>query len=50
MELTQEIAEEEKMAIDQAGYEKQVKEAKERSRNATKEMFKKGTDWSKYLE
>ena len=50
LELTQEIAEEEKMAIDQAGYEKQVKEAKERSRNATKEMFKKGTDWSKYLE
>ena len=50
LELTQEIAENSDMTIDEKGYEKCIQKAKERSRNATKEMFKKGTDWSKYLE
>jgi alanyl-tRNA synthetase len=50
IELTQEIAQEAHMIIDRESYEQIVEQAREKSRQATKEMFKKGIDWSKYLE
>jgi alanyl-tRNA synthetase len=36
--------------IDETGFQQALEQAKETSRQATKEMFKKGIDWSKYLE
>jgi alanyl-tRNA synthetase len=50
VELTKEIALEHGLSVDEAGYETIAQTAKEKSRQATKEMFKKGIDWSKYLE
>jgi alanyl-tRNA synthetase len=50
VELTKEIAQEKWITIDQEGFEKAMEEAREKSRNSTKDMFKKWTDWSKYLE
>ena len=32
------------------GYEKALAQAKEKSRQGSKEMFSKNADWSKYLE
>ncbi|MDR2415175.1 MAG: hypothetical protein LBD75_00740 [Candidatus Peribacteria bacterium] len=49
VELTKEIAQEKGLAIDEAGFQQALQAAKEKSRQATKEMFKKGIDWSKYL-
>ncbi|MEI6425989.1 MAG: alanine--tRNA ligase [Candidatus Absconditabacteria bacterium] len=50
VELTREIAKENTMLVDEAGFEIAMEEAREKSRQGTKDMFKKGTDWSKYLE
>jgi alanyl-tRNA synthetase len=50
VELTKEIAQERGLAVDEEGFQQALEEAKEKSRQATKEMFKKGIDWSKYLE
>ena len=50
VELTREIAKENKILVDEAGFEVAMEEAREKSRQGTKDMFKKGTDWSKYLE
>ena len=49
-ELTKEIVEENGLKINEKEYEEAVTAAKENSRQATKEMFKKWIDWSKYLE
>lgn len=49
-ELTKEIVEENWLKINENEYNEAVKIAKENSRQATKEMFKKWIDWSKYLE
>jgi alanyl-tRNA synthetase len=48
--LTKEIAQEKGFMIDEGGFQEALERAKETSRQATKEMFKKGIDWSKYLE
>lgn len=50
VELTREIAKENKILVDEAGFEVAMEEAREKSRQGTKDMFKKGTDWSKHLE
>lgn len=50
LELTREIAAENWLEINEKEYEEAVNTAKENSRQATKEMFKKWIDWSKYLE
>ena len=50
LELTREIAQEHGLCLDEEGCQCCIQEAKEKSRQATQEMFKKGTDWSKYLE
>jgi alanyl-tRNA synthetase len=50
VELTREIVAEKGLSIDEKGFETALESAKEKSRQATKEMFKKGIDWSKYLE
>jgi alanyl-tRNA synthetase len=50
LELTKEIATENWLEINEKEYEDAVNTAKENSRQATKEMFKKWIDWSKYLE
>ena len=50
LELTREIAAENWLEINEKEYEDAVNTAKENSRQATKEMFKKWIDWSKYLE
>jgi len=50
VELTREIAKENNILVDEAGFELAMEEAREKSRQGTKDMFKKGTDWSKYLE
>jgi alanyl-tRNA synthetase len=50
IELTKEITQEKGLQIDEEGFQSALAAAKEKSRQATKEMFKKGTDWSKYLE
>jgi alanyl-tRNA synthetase len=50
LELTKEIAQENGLTLDETGYQAIAEQAKEKSRQATKEMFKKGIDWSKYLE
>lgn len=49
-ELTKEIAKEQWFEIDEGWYHKLLEESKEKSRQATKDMFKKGIDRSKYLE
>jgi alanyl-tRNA synthetase len=36
--------------VDEEGFHVAMEAAKEKSRLATKEMFKRGMDWSKYLE
>jgi alanyl-tRNA synthetase len=50
VELTREIAKENNILVDEAGFELAMEEAREKSRQGTKDMFKKGIDWSKYLE
>jgi alanyl-tRNA synthetase len=50
LELTREITQEKGFQIDEEGFQTALAAAKEKSRQATKEMFKKGIDWSKYLE
>ncbi len=50
VELTREIAQEKNIAIDEEGFQKSLEEAREKSRQWTKDMFKKWTDRSKYLE
>lgn len=50
VELTREIASEKGIKLDETGFQKSLEEAREKSRQWTKEMFKKGTDWSKYLD
>ena len=50
LELTKEIASENWLKINEKEYEESAKLAKENSRQATKEMFKKWIDRSKYLE
>lgn len=50
VELTREIASEKEIKLDEEWFQKSLEEAREKSRQWTKEMFKKGTDRSKYLE
>lgn len=50
VELTREILAENEIQLDEAGFQKALEEAREKSRQWTKDMFKKGTDRSKYLE
>jgi len=50
LELTREIAQEHGLCLDEEGCQCCIQEAKEKSRQATQDMFKKGIDWSKYLE
>ena len=50
LEITKEIAQEKGIELDLPGYEKALAQAKEKSRQGSKEMFSKTTDWSKYLE
>jgi len=50
LELTREIAQEHGICLDEDGCQRCIQEAKEKSRQATKDMFKKGIDRSKYLE
>ncbi|MDR0859446.1 MAG: hypothetical protein LBO09_00215 [Candidatus Peribacteria bacterium] len=50
MEITKEEAHKRNIEVDEAGFQSAMEEAKEKSRQSTKDMFKKGTDRSKYLE
>ena len=50
LEITKEIAAAKWVELDIPWYQKALKEAKEKSRQSTKEMFKKWVDRSKYLE
>ncbi len=50
LELTREIAEEKWVVLDEAWFEKSLAESKEKSRQASKTMFDKGIDWSKYIQ
>ena len=50
LEITKEIAQEKGIELDLLGYEKALAQAKEKSRQGSKEMFSKNADWSKYLE
>lgn len=50
LEITKEIAANAGVTLDLAGYEKALEAAKEKSRQGSKAMFQKTTDWSKYLE
>lgn len=50
LEITKEIAATKWVQLDIEWYQKALEEAKEKSRQSTKEMFKKWVDWSKYLE
>ena len=50
LEITKEIAAAKWVELDIQWYQKALEDAKEKSRQSTKEMFKKGIDWSKYLE
>ena len=50
LEITKEIASDRGVELDLAGYEKALEAAKEKSRQASKSMFQKTADWSKYLE
>ncbi len=50
VELTREIVKENNILVDEAGFELAMEEAREKSRQGTKDMFKKWIDWSKYLE
>ncbi|GHW02290.1 alanine--tRNA ligase [candidate division SR1 bacterium] len=50
LELTREIALEHGLSIDETGFKLELEKAKEKSRQSTKDMFKKGIDRSKYLE
>ena len=50
VELTKEIAESKWFKIDIEGFKKLLEEAKNKSRQATKEVFKRWIDWSKYIE
>jgi len=49
VELTREIADNEWLKIDEEGFKKYMKAAKQKSRQATKDVFKRWIDWSKYL-
>jgi alanyl-tRNA synthetase len=50
IELTREIASEKGITVDETWFQKSLEEAREKSRQWSKEMFKKWTDRSKYLE
>ena len=50
VELTREIAQEKGISVDENWFQAALEEAREKSRQWTKEMFKKGIDRSKYLE
>lgn len=50
VELTREIASEKGIKLDEEGFQRSLEEAREKSRQWTKEMFKKGIDRSKYLD
>lgn len=50
VELTREIAQEKGISVDENWFEAALEEAREKSRQWTKEMFKKWIDRSKYLE
>ena len=50
LEITKEITQEKGIELDLQGYEKALAQAKEKSRQGSKEMFSKNADWSKYLE
>ena len=50
LEITKEIAAAKWVELDIPWYQKALEEAKEKSRQSTKEMFKKWVDRSKYLE
>lgn len=50
LELTKNVLKEHGLTLDEEGFHKAMSQAKEKSRQSTKEMFKKGIDWSKYLE
>ncbi|UFX83430.1 alanine--tRNA ligase [Candidatus Absconditicoccus praedator] len=49
VELTKEIATDNGLAVDLCGFEKEMEKARERSREGTKDVFKRGIDWAKYL-
>ena len=50
LEITKEVAATKWIELDIEWYQKALQQAKEKSRQSTKEMFKKWVDWSKYLE
>lgn len=50
LEITKEIATQKGIQLDLAGYEKALELAREKSKQGSKAMFQKGTDWSKYLQ
>ncbi len=50
IELSKEIAETYWLKIDENWFKKLMQKAKEKSRNATKNMFKRWIDWAKYLD
>jgi alanyl-tRNA synthetase len=50
LELTREIAKEKDIVLDEQGFMLALEEAREKSRQGTKDMFKKGVDRSKYLD
>jgi len=50
VELTEEIANLYWIQIDKQWFSELMKQAKEKSRQSTKEVFKRGIDWSKYIQ
>jgi len=50
IELTKEICTSKEVEVDLKWFEQEMVKAKDRSRQATKDFFDKGIDWSKYLE
>jgi len=50
LELTKEIAESEKLEVDEEWFRKHMQKAKEKSKANAKDVFKRWIDWAKYLE
>lgn len=50
LELTKEIVDERGVLLDEEGFKTALKNSKEKSRQASKNMFDKGTDWSTYIQ
>ncbi len=50
VELIKEIVESKWLEVDVEGFKNFMKQAQEKSRQATKDIFKRGIDWGKYLE